>query len=201
MKDKEQEIIKSLMYDLYKFDSLDENEKLLAKEQLEYKINGRKISKIERLKLMIDIKRNIVGKKKRKFYIHNDSDFFNRGYLKSCEIHSLLLDNGNIQLTNGLDLILTPSKPYFDDEDRIFNYSSSESYNGVGTWRISQDFKTLSFEHISDKRWSSDLYLYEVNDNSFEVFKKKINDIYKIFLQSNNKERNELLKKVQNLVD
>ena len=197
--DKEQKMIKSLMYDLYKFDNLDEDEKLIAKEQLEYKIDGKKISKIERLKLMIDIKRSIVGKKERKFYIHNDSEFLRRGYLKSCEIHSHLLDDGNIQLTNGLDLILTPSKPFFDDEDRVFNYSSRESYNGVGTWNLSQDFKTLSFEHISDKIWSSDLYLYEVNDDSFEIFKKKINDIYKKFLRSNNNKRNDLLKKVENL--
>ena len=197
--DKEQRMIKGLMYDLYKFDNLDEDEKLIAKEQLEYKIDGKKITKIERLKLMIDIKRNIVGKKERKFYVHNDSEFLKRGYLKSCEIHSRLLDDGNIQLTNGLDLILIPSKPFFDDKDRISNYSSRESYDGVGSWNLSLDFKTLSFEHISDKRWSSDLYLYEVNDNSFEIFKKKINDIYKIFLRSDNNKRNDLLKKVEDL--
>ena len=39
--DKEQKMIKSLMYDLYKFDNLDEDEKLIAKEQLEYKIDGK----------------------------------------------------------------------------------------------------------------------------------------------------------------
>ena len=83
--------------------------------------------------------------------------------------------------------------------DRIFNYSSRESYNGVGTWILSQDFNSFCFEHISDKIWYSDLYLYEVNDDSFEIFKKKINDIYKKFLRSNNNKRNDLLKKVENL--
>jgi hypothetical protein len=144
----EEQKVNNLKKILYSMDELTENENEKAKVILKEIIRDKKVTIIERLKFMIKIKEQIVGIKIRKFYVGNALR------VSKPEVYAQLI-NGNVHLTGGIETILKPSYDYFDN-DMIEKYQSEYGFESMGNWVITKNFKTLRFDHNSDKRWKDD---------------------------------------------
>ena len=136
---------------LYDMDTLTEDENTEAKKILSSKITT-KISIVERLLLMIRIKEQIVGRKKRIFYVEKS---YKINDVTGKEVFAKLVD-GKIELSGGINKILYP-KFEWDFRKKIrqksFIEGYYEAYNNYGYWKISRNFKELSYHFYSDKNW------------------------------------------------
>jgi|LGOV01.1.fsa_nt_gb hypothetical protein len=144
---------------LYSMDTLTEEENIKAKKILATKIQG-KVSTIERLKIMIKIKAQIVGVKKRKFHVSGGLLLENK-VISQNEVFSQLID-GNVHLSGGINAILKPTYNYFDN-DIIDDYYEEHGLT-MGYWTISKNFKELRYNHCSDKNWNKDRSYFAKSD-------------------------------------
>ncbi len=150
-----EEHIPFLKRTLYDMDELTEKENVAAKKILVSKITT-KISIVERLILMIRIKEQIVGRKKRRFYIEDDY-FINEwhGNTTHSEVFAQLVD-GNLEVSGGIVATFKPYYPPFDEEEVVRGYHQESVYGHRGHWEISRNFKELRFNYNSDKRWGDE---------------------------------------------
>lgn len=152
--EKEREILhlKKLLYSMGELTSNQNNE---AKEILNNK-TIESINILEKLELMISIKRQIIGKKVRKF---NVGRYYSRAIvpdsIKNTTITSRLTDDNKVEFRGHINTILTP---YYDTTYKLItnSYYGSDENTPLGGWCLSGDFKTLKFEHGSDKNWKYD---------------------------------------------
>lgn len=150
-----EEHIPFLKRTLYGMDELTDDEKIEAKKILTSKITT-KISIVERLILMISIKEQIVGSKKRRFYIKDDY-FINEwhGNTSHPEIFAQLVD-GNLEVSGGIVATFEPYYGYEAEEEVVRDYRQESVYGHRGHWEISRNFKELRFNYNSDKRWKDE---------------------------------------------
>jgi hypothetical protein len=140
---------------LYSMDELTIHENKEAKENLANKITE-PINIIKKLELMILIKQQIVGKKIRKF---NVGRYYSRAIvpdsIKNTTITSRLIGDNKVEFRGHINAILTP---YYDTTYKLItnSYYGSAENTPLGGWCLSGDFKTLKFEHGSDKNWKYD---------------------------------------------
>ena len=152
--EEEQEIL-YLKKILYSMDELTVDETIKAKETLAKKIKE-PINILKKLEIMISIKQQIIGKKIRKF---NVGRYYSRAIVsdsvKDTTIVSKLLDDNKIEFSGYINTILTP---YYNSTYKLIieNYYGSDENTPLGGWRLLGDFKTLKFEHSSDKNWKYD---------------------------------------------
>ncbi len=158
-----QENIPFLKRTLYEMDTLTEEENIEAKSILTNQISsysGSSISIVDRLILMIRIKEQIVGRKKRRFYIEDDLFLSSHhGDTTHPEVFCQLI-NGKLNVTGGIEGIF---EPYLgtDEEDGVVRRYHQKSIHGHrGHWEISRNFKELRFNYNSDKRWSDERTYY-----------------------------------------
>ncbi len=150
-----EEHIPFLKRTLYAMDALTEEENIEAKKILASKITT-KISIVERLILMIRIKEQIVGRKKRRFYIKDDY-FINEehGNTTNPEIFAQLID-GNLEVSGGIVATFKPYYPPSDEAEVVSGYHQESVFGHRGHWKISRNFKELRFNYNSDKRWKNE---------------------------------------------
>lgn len=143
---------------LYNMDTLTEEENTEARKILASQITT-KISTVNRLLLMIRIKEQIVGRKKRRFYV--DNEWFlqtERVALRMTqkEVFAQLID-GELKVSGGINDIFKPRYGYDADSMKskslIQEYSAERLSSEKGHWTISRNFKKLSFCYHSDKNW------------------------------------------------
>lgn len=166
------EEIDNLKRILYDMDILTVEEYSKAKDLLNSKIT-RDITPVERLKLMIPIKQQIVGLRSRKF---NVGKYYARAQISENPnpiIYAKLIDKNKIQLSGHTNAILIPCyhEKNRDGSDNINIISSYiEPYNPLegntsyGSWRLSNNFKILKWEHNSDKNWKYDKSFSEIKE-------------------------------------
>ena len=169
LNDEEKEVLR-LMQILYKMDKLTDEENIEAKIIFN-KQSGNSNNLLKKLELMIKIKQQIIGKKIRKFNINKR---YARGMSearlksKSTIIYAQLLDDNTVQLSGYIDAILKYPKTLYENENVIEGYIGYDDENQgsvkYGNWFISGDFKTLKWEHASDKNWGYDTSFSELKD-------------------------------------
>ena len=143
---------------LYDMDALTEEENTEAKKILASQITT-KISTVKRLILMIRIKEQIVGRKKRRFYVEDES-YLQTKRVTHQEVFAQLVD-GKLKVSGGINEIFNPRYGY-DIEGNIKSKIFIEEYSAeyismtVGHWTISRNFKKLRFNFHSDKNWKDE---------------------------------------------
>ena len=145
---------------LYEMDALTEEENTEAKKILASQITT-KISIVKRLLLMIRIKEQIVGRKKRRFIVDNEFCLQTKGHPTSItqkEIFAQLID-GKLKVSGGINDIFNPNYGYGEkNESKSFieDYSAEGLSPQYGHWEISRNFKNLTFRYRSDKNWKNE---------------------------------------------
>lgn len=143
---------------LYDMDALTEEENTEAKKVLASQITT-KISIVKRLLLMIRIKEQIVGRKKRRFIVDDEFCLTTEGHPTSItqkEVFAQLID-GKLKVSGGINSIFSPYYKDMSTKDFIREYSADECHSSrYGYWQISRNFKKLTFIYFSDKNWKNE---------------------------------------------
>jgi len=139
---------------LYDMDKLTEDENIEAKKNLATRITKR-TSVVERLLLMIKIKEEIVGRKKRRFYI-KDEIFLHNKDISDQEVFAQLI-NDTLKVSGGINKVFHPHYGYGDENQLLINeYAEEHIPITLGYWTISRNFQKLRFNYYSEKRWSDE---------------------------------------------
>ena len=104
---------------------------------------------------MIKIKEQIVGRKKRKFYVKDEIFLLNKE-VSHQEVFVQIID-GQLKVSGGINKIFDPYYCFQDEEKVLIDeYSEEHIPLTMGYWTISRNFKKLRFNYYSDKRWKDE---------------------------------------------
>ncbi len=150
----DQKKIEYLKLELYGYGPISDEEQEEAKSILSNSIN-KDAPLLEKLKIMIKIKEQIVQRHTKKFYIEYDL-FLRNGFITDKDVFANF-DNGVIYLSGGISAVL------IHDDAQLGYYQPRNKGNTYGFWSLSKDLMTLKFNHYLDKLSSDDKYFYATN--------------------------------------
>lgn len=155
----DQKKIEYLKHELCGYGTISDEEQEEAKSML-----GNKISKdaslLEKLKIMIKIKEQIVQRHTKRFYIDDDLFLLN-DFITDKEVFANF-DNGVIYLSGGISTVLIHDDVEFM-EDALYYQQPRDKSDMLGFWSLSKNLTSLRFNYYSDKRTKDDKCFYATN--------------------------------------
>lgn len=154
----DQKKIEYLKHTLYGYGAISDEEQEEAKTILANTID-KSAPLLEKLKIMIKIKEQIVQRHTKRFDI--DDSYLAIDPIIDKEVFANF-DNGVIYLSGGISTVLIHDDKQFMEE--LLYYQEPRNRDNMrGFWSLSKDLTTLIFSHYLDKLSSNDKRFYSTN--------------------------------------